>query len=193
MRNKKGFIFVETMIVITILSVALIMLYRGFSTGISHEQRRIEQDHTLYIYRTHYIADFLRSNDALTAFKLIFDSETSNQITCDFPFPIAGNTELCEYILSPTSVLEVNAVYLLNEDVDYILNNDVLLYSFRPQAISYLKTINDTLPCNTSGGCFRIFIEFKSECEQRHSRMGTDTDQAHIIDICRYRYASLKV
>jgi Tfp pilus assembly protein PilE len=59
--NNKGFVFVETIIVITVLSVALITIYSSFSTVLSNEKKRSAYDDTAYIYETYYIEDYLVS------------------------------------------------------------------------------------------------------------------------------------
>ena len=60
MKNK-GFIFVETIIVTTVLTVALLSIYSSFINILTNERRRATFDDTSYIYRTYYIEDFLVS------------------------------------------------------------------------------------------------------------------------------------
>jgi len=59
--NKKGFMFVETIMVITILTSSLIMIYVSFSRVLTSEKRRAAFDDTAYIYHTYYIENFLVS------------------------------------------------------------------------------------------------------------------------------------
>jgi len=59
--NKKGFMFVETIMVITILTSSLIMIYVSFSRVLTNEKRRVAFDDTAYIYRTYYIESYLVS------------------------------------------------------------------------------------------------------------------------------------
>lgn len=59
--NKKGFMFVETIMVITILTTSLIMIYVSFSRVLINEKRRVAFDDTAYIYRTYFIEDYLVS------------------------------------------------------------------------------------------------------------------------------------
>jgi hypothetical protein len=59
--NKKGFIFVETIIVTTVLTVALLTIYLAFINVLSNEKRRATFNDTSYVYRTYYIEDFLVS------------------------------------------------------------------------------------------------------------------------------------
>lgn len=59
--KSKGFVFVETIIVVAILATSLVAIYASFSMTINNEKRRATFDDTSYIYRTYYIEDFLVS------------------------------------------------------------------------------------------------------------------------------------
>lgn len=62
MNNKgKGFVFVETIVVIVVLTVGLVMVYSSFSAVASNDKRRATFDDVAYIYRTYYIENFLLS------------------------------------------------------------------------------------------------------------------------------------
>lgn len=59
--KKSGFVFVETVIVIVILTVGMIIIYSSFSSVLNSSKRRITYDDVVYIYRTYYIQDFISS------------------------------------------------------------------------------------------------------------------------------------
>ncbi len=58
---KKGFIFVETIVVVAFLTTALLLIYTSFIQVLVEEKQRNSFDDTAYIYRTYYIEDFLVS------------------------------------------------------------------------------------------------------------------------------------
>ena len=60
--NKKGFVFVETLIVVVVLSIALLMIYRSYSDAIHNEKKRLYYDDSAYLYRSFYIKNFLENN-----------------------------------------------------------------------------------------------------------------------------------
>lgn len=60
MKNK-GFVFVETIVVIVILTVGLVMIYSSFSSVLTNDKRRATYNDVAYIYRTFYIEDFITS------------------------------------------------------------------------------------------------------------------------------------
>ena len=59
--NKKGFMFVETIMVMTILTTSLITIYITFSRVLINEKRRAMFDDTSYLYRTYLLEDYLVS------------------------------------------------------------------------------------------------------------------------------------
>ena len=67
MRNKAGFVLVETIFVIAVLATSLVLIYSAFSNVVGNQKSRLYYDHTTYIYRTYYILDFL-SNQGLKTY-----------------------------------------------------------------------------------------------------------------------------
>ena len=61
MKNRKGFMFVETIMVMTILTTSLLTIYITFSRVLLNEKRRAMFDDTSYLYRTYLIEDYLVS------------------------------------------------------------------------------------------------------------------------------------
>ena len=61
MKKNNGFVFVETIIVIVILTLGLAMVYSSFSSVLSNDKRRATFNDVAYIYRTYYIEDFITS------------------------------------------------------------------------------------------------------------------------------------
>lgn len=61
MESKKGFVFVETMIVVVALVTILMVLYSAYSGVITIERRRNRYDDPMYIYKTYSIAKVLET------------------------------------------------------------------------------------------------------------------------------------
>lgn len=57
--NKKAFVLLETIVVITVLSVTLIVLYASYSKIISDSRKKMFYDNTEYIYKTSVIRKYL--------------------------------------------------------------------------------------------------------------------------------------
>ena len=63
--NNKGFMFIETIVMVVILSVGLLVLYSAFNNSMSQEKRKLAYDDTPYIYKTYYLAKFLQDNTSI--------------------------------------------------------------------------------------------------------------------------------
>ncbi len=59
--KSKGFVFIETIVVIVILSIGLIMVYQSFTNVITNSKRRASYNDVDYVYRTYYIEEFITS------------------------------------------------------------------------------------------------------------------------------------
>ena len=60
MKNK-GFVFVETIVVVVVLSIGLVMVYQSFNNVLTNNKRRAAYNDIAYLYRTYYIQDFITS------------------------------------------------------------------------------------------------------------------------------------
>lgn len=54
--NKKGFIFIETIVVIVVLSTALLIIYSSFNSALITEKQRLYYDDAPQIYKSYYLA-----------------------------------------------------------------------------------------------------------------------------------------
>lgn len=179
-RNNKGFIFVETIMVITIMIISLVMIYTSFSKLLINEKRRASYNDTSYIYRTYYIENFLVSlnlDDYIkrhlidsqtviyefkcdnTLFNLI--NEDGSENTNEFNKRIA-----CEKITN-TNFYNVNRIYITKYDVSDLkkcmtetgkknCNKETkdALSSMNNSAIQYIKNLSG------KNGKYRIIIEY---------------------------------
>ena len=59
--NKKGFVFIETIIVVIVLTSSLLLLYTSFNKILQSEKTRVNYDDINYIYRTYYVQTLLDS------------------------------------------------------------------------------------------------------------------------------------
>lgn len=57
--NKKGFVFIETILTIVVLTTTLVILYTNYSRAVISERRRLYYDDISYVYKTAVIRDIL--------------------------------------------------------------------------------------------------------------------------------------
>jgi Tfp pilus assembly protein PilE len=203
MKNKKGFAFIETLVVVAILTASLLMVYSTYNSAVIKENSRIRYDDSAYLYRTYYIYNFfqnyrmdliasnLDSDNMITSFNCnntnIFLNEEASLKT--------ANIKMCESMLDN---FHVSNIYLTYNDLGFLqdcTNTDgkcSVLLQVSQDAQSYMKTIGG----NGKDG-YRIIIEYAekkdgSKCES--ATTCTDrTDTKCVNTSCRYFYTTLSL
>lgn len=166
MKNKKGFVFVETIIVITILTVALLSIYGSFTALMNQEKNRLHYEDATYLYRSYYIADYFRKfrfNQLKEAMSDGTDGRPVNMIvdlSCAGSGILSNNTNEIGFCESLLNEFHVSAVYLAINDLSSLkecTNQSGICESFAQmpkQTASYIKTISG----KESG--YRLIVEF---------------------------------
>ncbi len=78
MVNKKGFVFIETILTIVILTTTLVVLYGSYSETLRAEKRRLYYDDISYIYKTMAIRDVFNKSVNSSKFKFAVDNATKD-------------------------------------------------------------------------------------------------------------------
>lgn len=129
MKNKKGFMFVETIMVMTILTTTLLTIYITFSRVLLSEKRRAMFDDTSYLYRTYLIEDYLSSLDIdnyiksylVDANRKIINLRPDNTFLYDASkINIEGSTEYDKLIFSSKVLGTTSGQHILNVANMYI-------------------------------------------------------------------------
>lgn len=146
--NKKGFILVETIVVILVLCVLLIMLYGGYMNVISAVQRKSYYDNAEYIYKTSLIRD-----------KIIADNFKEYEHYSVYTY-CQGSAD-CEsksdsYFKSLVTNMHVNSIYIIDWNVDDIPSADLSQLEATTQ--NYIKKIDYSYRDD-----FRIIVMFEDE------------------------------
>ena len=188
-KKKKGFVFVETLIVVAVLTASLLMLYSTYSALIRKEKTRIQYNDSAYLYRTYYLAKFFR-NFRLDMLKMSLNKDdttkplsllTGFDCTSSIFLNDKDNKGLCEILKEE---LHINRMYLTYNDLSVLQNcrnqSGVCeaLVQVNDTASAYLKTIGGE---GTNG--YRIIIEF-SENKAGEKCIGED---------CVYYYTTLSL
>ena len=140
--NNKGYVLLETIIVVTILSVVLLSLYTSFSDAANRNTKYRHYDNTEYIYKTNNVK------------KIIINYIASNNIV------LKDNNVICsDYLDKKCSDIEyleelgVKAVYIIsNKNID----------EAEPTTLKYIKYLN------MSDNNKRIVVMFEDENYYRY-------------------------
>lgn len=141
MNKNKGFVLMETIIIVSILSVSLLLLYSSYANLIRQSRKQVTYDTTEIIYKTYLLKDFID-------LKIVYDEFTEN----DFYFAANCNTIglslSCD--LSSDSYdgvfvdfkknFEIEKMYIINP-VDLNTRDKTWLMQFDAHTIDYLNSL----------------------------------------------------
>lgn len=154
-KKNRGFVIIETIITVVVLSTSLLYLYSSYSSIINREETRLYYDDVAYIYRTNYVRKFLESYTNIEAIKDYgfensyvitigpsFDSMfTPDQITNNMKGSMENlfNTFHINQLLMIDSDM-LNNCYSNSDDPKCESSTSNLSYAIN----SYLQTLNET-------------------------------------------------
>ncbi|MCH5166420.1 MAG: type II secretion system protein [Erysipelotrichales bacterium] len=143
MKNKNGFVFMETIVVIAVLSITLILLFSSYSYILRKSRTKKTYDVTETIYKTYY-------------FKQVVDSLSNglglkNYIKSNSECQVIGSTNYICSISSTTNslyqlktVFEIDKYYLVNpKNILTASNSNTLLNSFDATTIDYIVNLGE--------------------------------------------------
>lgn len=139
MRNTKGFVMIETIIVITILSIGLISLYSSYSVLLSRAKVKNTYDNVEYIYKTYFVGNYIK--------------ETVSTIPSGFTKYVAGgsNPTGINYIMNN---LSIDKIYIINSNSNY--ENVIDKTRLDGSTIGYFNKWNDY-----EAGKLNFIVKFK--------------------------------
>lgn len=164
--KKNGFVFIETIVAIVVLTSSLLLLYNTFTKVLQKEKTRVYYDDVTYIYRSYYLKD--RINE-LNIMSVLNDLNSNNDkyfvtIGMEYEELFKGYEKEKTYISNMLEDLEVSQIIILKENkVDNIkrctlecsLNKDCNEYencngvytNLSEEFINYLKSIYIDVSC----------------------------------------------
>lgn len=125
--SKKGFVFIETIIVVTTLITILLAIYFAYSGLMTHYHRLIRYDDMSFVYKTNSVSNFLytirdeNGNLIMENIKNVLNNDKNNSgYFINSQGNIDGNsfmnnTELTFFNKMWTK-FNINTIYILNED-----------------------------------------------------------------------------
>ena len=155
MKNK-GFVFVETIVVIVILSLGLVMVYQSFVNVLSNNKRRASYNDIAYIYRTYYIEEFLTNLNLEDYIDYYLGPEVK-----DGDKYVHGGKKLQVFSCNNPILYNIDANITEKNVPDFAATAEGNKKSFCEQLVSQLKVkniyitnynVNDIKKCTTRAG-----------------------------------------
>ena len=147
---KKGFALLETIIVITFLSVSMLMLYGTFNNMINNSKKNILYDDASNIYKVHFLKEYLSLNNLNN----LLDNSDIKTISCD-NFEI----ESCSKLINE---FDINKIYLSKYDLKEYKEDD-----YTSNFNNYMNTLS-----NKDNFKYRLIIEFNNDKTYSYASIG---------------------
>lgn len=170
MKKKKGFVFIETLVVIVVLLTSLLYLYSSFISLSNNEQKRLLYDDVAYLYRTYYVKKYFSSQRIDRIISRLSKEDRTDNANFILSFG-CGSAEVfdnyrkegafCENL---TSRLHISNIYLTYYDVSSLKDCTTesglcsTLTRISTDLASYLRTLDGK---GVSG--YRMIVEYAED------------------------------
>lgn len=116
--KKNGFVFVETIIAIVVLTSSLLLLYSSFNKVLQSEKTRVYYDDITYIYRSWYIKERLNELNIIPLLNDITSNQEKYFVTVGVEYQdlFNGYEKEKTYISNLLEDYEVNQIIVLKEN-----------------------------------------------------------------------------
>ena len=143
--KKNGFVFIETLVVVSVLSLTLLMLFGSYSYIIRKSRERNVFDTTEMIYKTYYTKQILEKEyGSLTTYMNTCNKPGTNVYECT----ISGNR-----LTQLKQAFEAEKIYFLTPSE--ILTNTGVLVKLDATTIDYIKYLGK------SSNTRRMIVKYK--------------------------------
>ena len=164
--KKNGFVFVETIIAIVVLTSSLLLLYSTFNKVLQSEKTRVYYDDVTYIYRSYYLQNRMNELNMMAVLNDITSNQDKYFVTVGVEYQelFKGYEKEKTFIANMLEDYEVSQIIILKENKLDNLKNCTLECSLdttcneyencngiytnlSDEFISYLKTIFVDVSC----------------------------------------------
>ncbi len=161
MKRKKGFVFIETLVVVAILTLSLLMTYSSYNASVVREKSRIRYNDAAFLYRTYYISQFFRNFRLDLVASNVSDMNLFVGFNCQNTSIFVNEEDNIGYCETLFDSYQINNIYLTLNDLGYL--QDCKSYGGKCEA---LGRVNDDFAnfVKTIGGNgkygYRLIVEF---------------------------------
>lgn len=145
--NKKGFVFIETIVVTCVLLASLMVIYALYVTTLNNENRRLKYDDPAKLYETYYVKKYLDSFD-LSILKNKIKNGSFFEVIYQGRSDIFGKSYVEESLFFDNMwrKLHIENIYFLPSDVSRIIqcnNSSLATICTNNNLVTYLKSIDN--------------------------------------------------
>lgn len=155
MRNKNGFVFMETIVVISVLSITLMLLFGSYSYILRKSRSKNRFDTTETVYKTYYVKQIIdnykRENNRTGNSVEVYAQDHLSTHECSKQTYSSGYSYICDisnenyngYLKQAKKAFEVEKFYYLNpKQIVNSVNENEWLNKFDATTIDYVRSIS---------------------------------------------------
>lgn len=153
--KKNGFVFMETIVVISVLSITLLMLFASYSYILRKSREKNTFDTTESIYKTYYVKNVIdnyKSQHGGTGLGILYYVNNNSECTrksygADYSYTCDLSKDNYEgYLKQIKKAFEVDKVYYLNPNkIVRSKDANAWLNTFDATTIDYIRDIGDSV------------------------------------------------
>ena len=145
--KKNGFVFVETIVAVVILTSSLLLLYSTFSKILQSEKTRVYYDDVNYIYRTWYVKERINSLNIMAALRDITSNTDKYFVTVGIEYDNLFTGYEREKTYISNNLKKCTLECSLDSNCNDYENCNGLYTNLSDEMINYLKTIYIDVSC----------------------------------------------
>ena len=159
--NNKGFVFVETIVAVVVLTSSLLLLYSTFHSLLQSEKTRVYYDDINYIYRSYYLKNKIKDLNIMSVIKDINSDENKYFTTIGIEYDelFDGYVDEKNYLNSLINDFDIKQMIILKESkLDDLKSCNLKNYNeseacnnlymnLSEEMINYLKSIYVDVSC----------------------------------------------
>lgn len=158
---KKGFVLLETIVVVAVLCVTLMVLYVGYNNTTNNIKSQLNYDNTEYIYKAYVLKTFLENKIVNEGSYYCENCESiyvlcSNKnatTNCSNWIDNDNDNKFLKYLIND---MGVESIYITKWDTSTFTNRSELMSIFEATTGRYIRSLN---PDKRDG--YRIIVMFK--------------------------------
>lgn len=162
---KKGFLLLETIVVISVLCTILITLYVGYNNTTNTVKAQLRYDNTEYVYKTYILGNFLGekiiSEGSYACSNCeqiyIFCSNKNTTTSCN---NLNINNADGGYLNNLINSMKVKAIYITQWDTTSFSNKAEIMNIFEATTQRYIRSLN---PDKRQTPTYRIIVMYEDE------------------------------
>lgn len=153
--KKNGFVFMETIVVISVLSITLLMLFASYSYILRKSREKNTFDTTESIYKTYYVKNVIdnyKAQNGGTGLGILYYVNNNSECTrksfgADYSYTCDLSKDNYEgYLKQIKKAFEVSKVYYLNPNkIVRSKDANAWLNTFDATTIDYIRDIGDSV------------------------------------------------